>query len=120
METGGWQGCSLCCCYTKPVMRWGDLLVWNGLWRELRKAITIRFTNLPKDGMKGSITYYLGGSISWESCCYQLIGSLSSAWDMLYPQKELKRRSYWMQLTICLKNSPLGNCRNGVQQSELI
>jgi hypothetical protein len=41
----------------------GASIVWNGLWRELRKAITtIRFTNLPKDGMKGSTTYYQ----AWE------------------------------------------------------
>jgi hypothetical protein len=39
-------------------MRSGDLLVWNRLWRELRKALTIRFTTLPKDGMKSSTTYY--------------------------------------------------------------
>ena len=47
-------------------------------------------------------------------------GSLNSGWDMLHPQKELKRQSYWMRLTICLKNSLLGNCRNGVRQWELI
>ena len=81
-------------------------------YRDVVTTIHTSYTHIP------SITRR--GSISWDSCCYQLIGSLSSGWDMLHPQKELKRRSYWMQLTICLKNSPVGNCRNGVRQWELI
>jgi|GEM_PF-1762784 len=81
-------------------------------YRDVVTTIHTSYTHIP------SITRR--GSISWESCCYQLIGSLSSGWDMLLLQKELKRRVYWMRLTICLKNSLLGNCRNGVRQWELI
>jgi hypothetical protein len=81
-------------------------------YREVLTTIHTNYNHIP------SITRR--GSISWESCCYQLIGSLSSGWDMLLLQKELKRRVYWMRLTICLKNSLLGNCRNGVRQWELI
>jgi hypothetical protein len=81
-------------------------------YRDVVTTIHTSYTHIP------SITRR--GSISWESCCYQLIGSLSSGWDMLLLQKELKRRIYWMRLTICLKNSLLGNCRNGVRQWELI
>ena len=81
-------------------------------YRDVLTTIHTNYNHIP------SITRR--GSISWESCCYQLIGSLSSGWDMLLLQKELKRRVYWMRLTICLKNSLLGNCRNGVRQWELI
>ena len=76
-------------------------------YRDVVTTIHTSYTHIP------SITRR--GSISWESCCYQLIGSLSSGWDMLLLQNELKRRMYWMRLTICLQNSLLGNCRNGVR-----
>ena len=81
-------------------------------YRDVLTTIHTNYNHIP------SITRR--GSISWDSCCYQLIGSLSSGWDMLLLQKGLKRRVYWMRLTICLKNSLLGNCRNGVRQWELI
>lgn len=77
-------------------------------YRDVVTTIHTSYTHIP------SITRR--GSISWKSCCYQLIGSLSSGWVMLPLRKKLKRRVYWMQLTICLKNSLLGNCRNRVRQ----
>jgi len=43
----------------------------------------IRFTSLPKIGMKDSITYYLGGNIFWELWCCQRIGSLRQGWESL-------------------------------------